>query len=83
MPIERKVKIRKASSNTTTPIISLPSDWLRFNNLTYKDEVKILGNGILVIVPSNRPDLEQKAREFVEGRMGDKKCSFCSNEGNV
>ena len=52
-------------------MVALPPDWLKYWEKHFKKygkKVQVYGNSLLVIVPTNRPDLEAKARKIVEGR---------------
>jgi bifunctional DNA-binding transcriptional regulator/antitoxin component of YhaV-PrlF toxin-antitoxin module len=73
MPTEKKYRLRKAGSGKTCVSyeITVPLEWVRFLRLNEGDKIKALADGLMIFIPPGRPDLEQKARRFLEG--GDSK----------
>jgi bifunctional DNA-binding transcriptional regulator/antitoxin component of YhaV-PrlF toxin-antitoxin module len=67
MPIEKTYKIRKATKNGNLAEISIPTEWREYHGLEYGDEVKMFADSVLVILPNNDKETEDKVRAFLEG----------------
>ena len=50
-------------SKNKSSAVTLPCSWIRFWKLKKKQKIRILGDGVLVLFPSNYPNLDQ-AREL-------------------
>ena len=65
MPIVSERKLIKLGRFSR--LLSLPRDWIKYFDLDKPDiTVRIYADGIVVVVPPNRKDLEEKAKEMVE-----------------
>lgn len=53
-------------------MVAIPPAWLKFFEKElekYGKKVKVYGNSLLVIVPPGHPELEEKARKIVKGKV--------------
>ena len=67
--IEKEYKIRRATTGDETAEITLPTSWKRYHKLKFGDKVKILGDGVIVILPPNTTkEIEEETRRFLEKR---------------
>ena len=65
--IEKEYKIRRATAGEETAEVTLPTIWKRYHKLKFGDKVKMLGDGIIIILPPNATeDEEAKVRRFLE-----------------
>ncbi len=65
MPSEKN---RKLIMLNTQPMISLPSDWVKFWKMKKGDIIPIFYDSILVVIPPTYPDkggIEEKVKEFL------------------
>ena len=66
--LEREYKIRRATTNDETAEVTLPTGWKRYHKLKFGDKVKMLANGVIVILPPNvTEEKEEEVRRFLEG----------------
>lgn len=59
---------RKIIMLDTQPVISLPSDWVRFWKMKKGDVLTVLYDSVLVVIPSTYPDrrkLEAKIKKVL------------------
>ena len=66
MPIEKRYKIRKATKKGTLAEITVPTEWRKYHGIEYGDEVKMLADSILVVLPKDDKRTEAKVRAFLE-----------------
>ena len=65
MPSEKN---RKLIMLDTQPVISLPSDWVKFWKMKKGDIIPIFYDSILVVIPPTYPNkvtIEEKVKEFL------------------
>ena len=68
MPHEKEYKIRPAFSGGETAEMTLPTNWTRYHRLKFGDKVKVLADGVIVVLPPGvGEEEEQRARRFIEG----------------
>jgi len=66
MPIEKEYTLRRARSGADVAEVTVPTEWRRYNRLEIGDKVKVLADGVIVIIPPENKDLEEKARQLLE-----------------
>lgn len=70
--IEKRYKIRRSSTKDETAEVTIPIGWRRYHKIAFGDEVKVIANGIIMILPPNiSEEAEEKARGFLEGRANE------------
>lgn len=66
--LEKEYKIRRATTDDETAEVTLPTSWKRYHKLKFGDKVKMLGNGLIVILPPGASEeKEEEVRKFLEG----------------
>ena len=66
--IEKEYKIRRATTGDETAEVTLPTSWKRYHKLNFGDKVKMLGDGVIIILPPNSTEeKEAEVRKFLEG----------------
>lgn len=71
--LEKEYKIRRATKDDETAEVTLPTTWKRYHKLHFGDKVKMLADGVIVILPPNMTKEEEvEVRKFLEERYGDK-----------
>ena len=68
---EHNFSVRSAwgSKNTRVAEITLPAAWRRYHKIEIGDELTLLADNILVVLPPRLSDKEEeRVRKFVEGR---------------
>lgn len=62
-----KTYIVRAASGDETAEVTIPTSWKRYHKLKFGDKVKIIANGVAVIIPpSISAEKEEEVREFLE-----------------
>jgi bifunctional DNA-binding transcriptional regulator/antitoxin component of YhaV-PrlF toxin-antitoxin module len=71
--LEIEYKIRRATGDDETAEVTLPTTWKRYHKLQFGDKVKILADGVVIILPPNiSEEKEADVRKFLEGGYDDK-----------
>jgi bifunctional DNA-binding transcriptional regulator/antitoxin component of YhaV-PrlF toxin-antitoxin module len=66
--LEKEYKIRRATVDDETAEVTLPTAWKRYHKLKFGDKVKMLADGVIVILPpSATEEKEMEVRRFLEG----------------
>lgn len=66
--IEKEYILRRATTGDETAEVTIPIGWKRYHKLNFGDKVKILADGVIVILPPNVTDeKEAEVRKFLEG----------------
>ena len=69
--LEKEYKIRRATKDDETAEVTLPTSWKRYHKLEFGDKVKMLADGVVVILPPNvTEEKEAEVRRFLEGGYG-------------
>ena len=69
--LEKEYIIRRATKGDETAEVTLPTSWKRYHKLKFGDKVKILADGIVVILPpSVTEEKEAEVRRFLEEGYG-------------
>lgn len=66
MPILKEYKLRRATKNSDIPEITVPMDWCRYHGKKIGDTVKMFADSVLVVLPDDDAELEQRVREILE-----------------
>lgn len=67
--LEKKYIVRRATGDDETAEVTLPTSWKRYHKIEFGNKVKMLGNGVLVILPPNTTmEKEVEVRRFLEGK---------------
>ena len=67
---EKEYKIRRATGDEETAEVTLPTTWKRYHKLKFGDKIKMIANGVIVILPPNVSEEEElRARRFLEGKI--------------
>jgi bifunctional DNA-binding transcriptional regulator/antitoxin component of YhaV-PrlF toxin-antitoxin module len=69
MPIEKTYKIRKATKTGNLAEISIPTEWREYHGLKYGDKIKMFVDSVLVVLPNDDKETEDKVRAFLEGNL--------------
>lgn len=66
--IEKEYKIRRATTDDETAEVTLPTGWKRYHKLKFGDKIKMLADGVIIILPPNATEeKEAEVRRFLEG----------------
>lgn len=69
--LEKEYKIRRATKDDETAEVTLPTSWKRYHKLKFGDKVKMLADGVIIILPPNATEeKEDEVRRFLEGKHG-------------
>lgn len=67
---EKEYKIRRATGDDETAEVTLPTTWKRYHKLKFGDKIRMIANGVIVILPPNVSEEEElRARRFLEGKI--------------
>lgn len=67
--LEKEYIVRRATGDDETAEVTLPTSWKRYHKIEFGNKVKMLGNGVLVILPPNTTmEKEVEVRRFLEGK---------------
>ena len=67
--LEKEYKVRRATKDDETAEVTLPTSWKRYHKVQFGEKVKILADGVIVILPPNASEeKEEEVRRFLEGR---------------
>ena len=67
--LEKEYKVRRATKDDETAEVTLPTSWKRYHKVNFGEKVKILADGVIVILPPNATEeKEEEVRRFLEGR---------------
>ena len=67
--LEKEYIVRRATGDDETAEVTLPTSWKRYHKIEFGKKVKMLGNGVLVILPPNTTmEKEVEVRRFLEGK---------------
>lgn len=67
--LEKEYKVRRATKDDETAEVTLPTSWKRYHKVKFGEKVKILADGVIVILPPNASEeKEEEVRRFLEGR---------------
>jgi len=70
MPSEETRKILRLGSRYKSSAVTLPKGWIEYGKMEPGEEVRLLYDGILVVIPPRaNPEIEQRVRDFLE-RVG-------------
>lgn len=65
---EREYKVRRATKDDETAEVTIPTSWKRYHKVKFGEKVKILADGVIVILPPNASEEQEKeVRDFLEG----------------
>lgn len=66
--LEKEYKVRRATKDDETAEVTLPTSWKRYHKVKFGDKVKMLADGVIVILPPNTTEeIEERVRKFLEG----------------
>ena len=66
--LEKMYKVRSASKDGETAEVTLPTSWKRYHKVKFGEKVKMLADGVIVILPPNASEeKEDEVRRFLEG----------------
>jgi len=63
------ISVRHILPNGNSLVIVIPKEWLRFWELKKGDEVEVIYNGIMVVIPSNHPKKKEIRRKVKEALL--------------
>ena len=63
MPAEVERKIMK---HGTSGVVAIPTSYRKYHNLNPRDEVKVLYDSLLLIVPKGRENLLKKKKQLID-----------------
>jgi bifunctional DNA-binding transcriptional regulator/antitoxin component of YhaV-PrlF toxin-antitoxin module len=67
--LEKEYKVRRASKDDKTAEVTLPTSWRRYHKVKFGEKIKMLADGVIVILPPNASEeKENEVRSFLEGR---------------
>lgn len=68
--LEKEYKVRRATKDDETAEVTLPTSWKRYHKVKFGDKVKMLADGVIIILPPNASEeQEEEVRRFLEGNI--------------
>ena len=65
--IEKEYKVRASTGKDESAEITIPTGWKRYHKIEFGDIVKILADGVIVVLPPNTTEeKEAEVRRFLE-----------------
>ena len=61
---------RKIMKHGTSGVVAIPMPYRRYHNIKLGDEVKIIYNGVLIIVPKGMEHILKKEKQTIEKILG-------------
>lgn len=66
--LEKMYKVRRATKDDETAEVTLPTSWKRYHKVKFGEKIKMLADGVIVILPPNASEeQEEEVRRFLEG----------------